>query len=213
MRLLSSAFLLTSLSFFSLASLLFFQRLHPLPAPLAFSNPHIEASTDHLTPLPTRLAIPSLQINLPIYPAKLQNRRWATSSHGVSYLSSTPLPGQPGNSILYGHNWPRLLGKLTQATSGQRLTVDFSDGTTQHFTITQLSQVVPDHTDILNPTPHSQLTLYTCTGFLDRHRLVVVAVPTDSAPDPQTSLLPLNSPSPLVSRVDTLWLTPQYSIN
>jgi sortase (surface protein transpeptidase) len=36
-----------------------------------------------------------------------------------------------------------------------------------------------DATDILNPTPTEQLTLYTCTDLAASRRLVVIARPND----------------------------------
>lgn len=43
---------------------------------------------------PQSIEIPSIAVNLPIVPAIMKGNSWETSNIGVSYLSSSPLPGQ-----------------------------------------------------------------------------------------------------------------------
>src|SRR5437763_330982 len=59
--------------------------------------------------MPNRLTISSVNIDLPILPAGIHNGAWETTTDGVSYLTASPLPGEVGNSILYGHNWQSLI--------------------------------------------------------------------------------------------------------
>lgn len=126
--------------------------------------------------MPTILRLPSLHLELPIIPAILKDYKWQATPVGVSYLVSSTLPGETGNSIMYGHNWPNLLGRLSQVKSGDTLEVYFSDGTEHTFQIEFTTIVTPDETHILNQTSDQRLTLYTCTGFLDRQRFVVTAI-------------------------------------
>src|SRR5882757_2741395 len=58
--------------------------------------------------LPTEITIKDLGINTPIYPAKVTNQHWQTTDAGASYLTTSPLPGTKGNSIIYAHNWRSL---------------------------------------------------------------------------------------------------------
>lgn len=126
--------------------------------------------------LPTRLTIQRIDIDLPIIPAQIIGKRWQTTSAGISYLSTSPLPGNPGNSVMYGHNWSNLLGSLKKAKVGDTILVTKSDGTVVSFTVHFISVVSPDESHIYGNTPDTRLTLYTCTGFLDTHRLVITAI-------------------------------------
>ena len=147
------------------------------PRRLAFAVQELPTVESGQAPQPVSLRIDSVNLVLPILPASLQEGEWETTSEGVSYLTETPVPGQPGNSVLYGHNWPNLLGKLNQLKMGDTIEIEFAEGSTQTFTVKQRHVVTPDQTHVLQPTDDTRLTLYTCTGLFDRHRLVVVATP------------------------------------
>jgi len=126
--------------------------------------------------IPKQLIIKDLGIDLPIYPAKIDQNKWEATTNGVSYLSSSTIPGEKGNSIIYGHNWTSLLGPLTRAKPGQNIGVVFSDGSKKDFSIAYISTVTPNQTSILDPSSDTRLTIYTCTGFLDSKRFVVTAI-------------------------------------
>lgn len=138
----------------------------------------VQASTqipqEVVTSLPTHLEIPSLALELPIYPAEIVGGRWQTTSEGISYLTSSPLPGDVGNSVMYGHNWPNLLGNLHNIQPGDTISVYFGSKRLD-YVVHFVSVVSPAETSIYADTPDTRLTLYTCTGFLDSKRLVVTA--------------------------------------
>jgi len=124
---------------------------------------------------PLAITLPTLKKTLPIFPAIVSKDSWQTSPSGVSYLSSSPLPGEKGNSILYGHNWPNLLGSLAKMKPGDRIEIAFSDGSIREFVVAYTTTVNPGQVEILKDSEDSRLTLYTCTGFLDSKRFVVTA--------------------------------------
>lgn len=126
--------------------------------------------------LPTRIIIKDVGIDLPIYPAKVENNTWETTENGVSYLTSSPLPGEKGNSVIYGHNWANLFGPLVNIQTGKEVDVEFADHSKKKFTVEYTSVVSPDESTILAPSNDKRITLYTCTGFLDSKRFVVVAI-------------------------------------
>jgi LPXTG-site transpeptidase (sortase) family protein len=126
---------------------------------------------------PQSIEIPSIAVNLPIVPAIMKGNSWETSNIGVSYLSSSPLPGQKGNSVMYGHNWGHLLGNLSKVKPGQSVYIVMNNGIKQKFVVEYTAVVSPSQTYIIDNTNDSRLTLYTCTGFLDSKRFVVVAKP------------------------------------
>ena len=136
-------------------------------------------SPQRISGQPESLTIPSVNISLPIYPAKITGNRWEQTTKGISFLSTSALPGNAGNSILYGHNWPNLLGPLHKVKPGQKVYVRY--GTITHsFTIHYVGVVNGDDVSVIAPTSDVRLTLYTCTGFLDQKRLVVTALRDDT---------------------------------
>jgi len=156
------------------ATYLIWQRNNP--SRLSFAIDHINYEITNGKNNPTKLIIKDLELELPIYPASLDNGKWQATTQGVSYLVSSIQPGELGNSILYGHNWPNLLGKLHKVKPGGEITIVFADASEKNFTIEYTSVVTPDQTHILNPTDDRRLTLYTCTGIFDNKRFVVTAV-------------------------------------
>ncbi len=125
---------------------------------------------------PITVIIKELKIKLPVYPTSLENEDWPTTSKGIFYLVDSAIPGEKGNSIFYGHNWPNLLGALAQAKKGQEIKVLLANGELRRFVITKINLITPDQTHVLSTTSEPFLTIYTCTGFLDRKRLIITAV-------------------------------------
>jgi LPXTG-site transpeptidase (sortase) family protein len=125
---------------------------------------------------PTRIIIRDLGIDLPLYPAKMTNNEWQTTIQGASYLISSPIPGEIGNSIIYAHDWASLFGPLLNARRGGKVEIEFTDKTRKTFVIEKTVVVPNNQTDVLAPTKDRRITLYTCTGFLDSQRFVAVAI-------------------------------------
>jgi LPXTG-site transpeptidase (sortase) family protein len=162
----SKLFLTFGFFFIFLTVLQLWQRFTPVSVSVASNL----AASD-----PSVLEIPSLHIKLPIVKATLLENHWQYTSTGVSYLTSTAIPGMPGNSVIYGHNWPNLLGRLSQIKTGAVILIYFQNGSQKKFTVSESSIVPASQTDILNSTADSRLTIFTCAGFLDSKRFVVVA--------------------------------------
>ncbi len=126
--------------------------------------------------VPVRIIIPSLKIDNGIYPAKINNGKWEVTTKGISYLLSSPVPGGSGNSILYGHNWPSILGNLSKIKPREKIEIVMSNGQKKVFIVQFTSVVDPSQTHILSQTNDNRITLYTCTGFLDSKRFVATAI-------------------------------------
>lgn len=167
-------FILLGILLFFATGFLIWQR--NTPTRLAFKLSQIKASAEKSEIVPLTISIPSLNLELPIIPAELKNGKWQATGEGVSYLISNPIPGETGNTIMYGHNWTNLLGSLPSLKPGSSIEIVYSDKTTRDFIVEFTSVVTPDQTSILNQTTDTRLTLYTCTGFLDSKRFVVTAV-------------------------------------
>lgn len=133
--------------------------------------------TDSIDAVPAEIRIDSITVNLPIVPAQIHGDDWETTSRGVSFLDSSTVPGNLGNSIMYGHNWPNLLGRLPQVKPGDLINITMSDGQVRNFVVSSIEVVDPSKNTVLDNTSDARLTIYTCTGFLDSKRFVVVAIP------------------------------------
>jgi LPXTG-site transpeptidase (sortase) family protein len=136
---------------------------------------HLVFASESSVATPIAISIESLALNLPIYPSSINEGKWETTKDGVSYLATSPLPGELGNSIIYG-NWGNLLGSLELINPGGKINIKMSSGKTLSYIVHFVTVVTPDETHIYGNTPDYRLTLYTCTGFLDSKRLVVTAI-------------------------------------
>ncbi len=151
---------------------LLFERITPRRLAFAYTKTDIQSSHAEA---PIGIVIPSIGVSLPIFPAIILSDSWPTTDKGVSYLTSSPLPGSKGNSVLYAHNWPNLLGKLPQVKPGDKITIIGENNTTSSFSVVYTATVDPSNESILAPSTDTRITLYTCTGLFDTKRFVVVA--------------------------------------
>lgn len=126
---------------------------------------------------PVFIKIRTLGISLPIIESEIVGNKWETTDKGVSFLKNSPIPGQIGNSILYGHNFPGLLGNLKKIQRGNEIEIVFDDNSSQKFVVRDFTTTKPENLHVLNQTKDRRITLYTCTGFLDSKRLIVTATP------------------------------------
>lgn len=155
-----------------LGGILLFQRF--TPQRLSFKNFEFPSAVTKIHE-GSRIVIPALNLDLEIFPASTTNNTWETTIQGVSHLSSSPIPGEKGNSILYGHNWINLLGNLTKIKLGDEIHIISSNSEKKVFIAKYINIVGPYDTEILINTDDRRITLYTCTGFLDSKRFVVTA--------------------------------------
>lgn len=148
------------------------------PSTLAFDNYTYgqETSTTAIKEMPVRIAINGVGIDAPILPARVIDGKWDVTEKGASYLTSSPIPGEDGNSVIYAHNWKNLFGPLMNVKTGQEVTVEYGDGSKKTFVVQYISEVSPNESTILAPSKDKRITLYTCSGFLDSKRFVAVAI-------------------------------------
>lgn len=148
------------------------------PLRIAFDNPGIVTNREESKKsdsLPIQIKITSQEIDLPIISQKLIGKAWQVTDKGVTYLTDSPVPGKVGNSILYGHNWTKLLGRLTKVIPGDVIDIYFENGSKKTFIVKYTQIVDPNQVSILKNTEDKRITIYTCTGFLDSKRFVIVA--------------------------------------
>ena len=134
-----------------------------------------QEQTDKEAPKPAKIYIPKLERTLDVSDGFIKDNRWTVSQTGVSYLINSGRLGEPGNVVLYGHNTKDVLGRLWMVQVGDIVEVTDSEGNTYKFEIFERKEVKPNAVEILTSADVERLTIYSCSGFLDTARFVVVA--------------------------------------
>jgi len=144
--------------------------------PVSSSLPTVDQTTFNPAFVPEQVTISSI-IDVPIVVGDYVDEKWTDSKTEAIYYagSATPLAG--GNTIIYAHNTANLFGKLKQVKVGDVVALRLSDGTIRQYQVKSTQVVDPSNVEPLQPSQTEKLTLYTCAGWLDSQRLVVVAEP------------------------------------
>lgn len=144
-------------------------------SPLSFSQKpqfEIESSEEQY---PARIIVPSLKIDLPVFPAKAEGEKWEIFEDAASYLLGSGIPGKQGNVVIYSHNKRHLFGTLLGIKKETEIKIENKKGESFSYEVFETRVVSPAQIEILLPTEESILTLYTCTGFTDSKRFIVIA--------------------------------------
>lgn len=116
----------------------------------------------------TELSITELALKIPLTQGEISDGSWSISNSSASYLT-LPTDSQP-ITLLYGHNWPRLLGPLKKVRHNMSVSLQHEGGT-EEYRVKQIEVVKPtDIEDLLSP---GNTIIYTCTGAFDSQRLVI----------------------------------------
>lgn len=173
----SRLLILSGILFLLFGFTLLYQRYSPNRLAFAADVSTISSTSSdiQIIDMPSKLVISSRGITQDIYPAEVLAKKWEVNDKGVSFLRSSTLPGEVGNSIMYGHNWTSILGNLKDVKPNDLITISFESGKEKQFIVEYVYEVKPSQIDILAQTDYPRLTIYTCSGFLDSKRLVVTA--------------------------------------
>ncbi|HUW22084.1 MAG TPA: sortase [Candidatus Bathyarchaeia archaeon] len=144
------------------------------PSPVSFAGkPALTVVKDQL--YPAHLKIASISLDLPVSQVELTASDWPLFTGSASYVLGSGIIGRPGNAIIYAHNRTNLFGRLKQVKNGDLVEITDQAGDKWHYQVSQVMTVSPKDIGVLSPTKSATLTLYTCTGYLDRQRLVIVS--------------------------------------
>lgn len=143
--------------------------------PLSFSENPVSGEQIPEEQLPSRIIIPSLKIDLPVFPAKAAETQWEIFETGASYLLGSGIPGKNGNVVIYTHNKRHLFGPILWIKKGAEIKIENKKDESFTYYVLETKTVSPQQIEVLLPTSDSSLTLYTCSGFMDSKRFVVVA--------------------------------------
>lgn len=144
---------------------------------LTFFTPRVTHERTSNEPRPINITIPAVNIDLPIIDTALSGNTWQIADNGVSHLAISGRPGESTTDILYAHNTNDRFGPIRWLSVGQTLQLTTADKKVHSYTIVQTLQVDPTATKILVDQKGETLILYTCAGFADLQRFIVIAKP------------------------------------
>lgn len=144
---------------------------------LSFFTPKIPIVVQKHFSRPIQIQIPAVHLDLPIEETVLTNNSWQIADTGASHLTISARPGENGPIIVYGHNTNDKFGPIRWLSEGQEIQLTTQDGKVHLYKIAKTLQVAPDKTSIFFSEKGETLFLYTCAGFADLQRFIVVAKP------------------------------------
>lgn len=129
-------------------------------------------------PIPDRVIIPDVKIDTKIKEAKIENGYWQVFENTASYGLGSAYLGQKGNIVIFAHAREGLFYNLKSIKEGDLVFV-YSKNKKYTYGVKTITSVYPNETKIIGPTENEILTLYTCSGFYDEKRLIIIAEPVN----------------------------------
>lgn len=180
------------------------------PAPTA-----VAPAADTVVPAAPSITIPKINVHAPVVyePSVAEASVQKALESGVDHYGNTPLPGQAGNSVIFGHssndwwepgNYKFVFVLLDKLVVGDQFSVDYNS-VRYTYEVTSSKVVPPTDLSVLAPTSNPSITLITCSPpGTSLNRLIVAAkqitpspngaVAAKPADNSQTSNLPGSSP-------------------
>ena len=126
---------------------------------------------------PVYIKIYPIGVDVAIKEAVINNGVWTIFDNAAGHLATSVGIGDKGNMVIYGHNKDSIFGPIRWIKIGARIEILGSDKKTYCYQVIKMDTVSPNDLEYVLPKDKETLTLYTCTGFLDSQRFVVVAEP------------------------------------
>lgn len=162
------------------SAVLLYNAISQLPPTVTIKAAEPQAgASDQEIHKPTKIYIPKMKRILAVSDGYYIDKRWTVAETGVSFYTDSAIPGH-GNSVLYGHNRKGILGGLWRVDSGDYIYLILANGHFVKYQVSEEKEIKPTQVEILAKTSDSRLTLYTCSGFLDTARFVVVGNQVES---------------------------------
>lgn len=140
----------------------------PTPTPTNFALTGGQSNNSPITQSSFSLNLKPINIDIPITKAQIQDGQWIVPDNSVSMYS------QNGNTVIYGHDWPNLLGKLSTLKDGDEIQIQTKQKV-QSYKIDQVYIVSPDDLSVLDTDKKGLLFIYTCAGADDNRRFIIRA--------------------------------------
>lgn len=123
---------------------------------------------------PLRVVIPSLNIDLPVKESKIINGYWEVFPDSAGFGLGSAYPEENGNQVIFAHARIGLFEPLKNIKTGDKITV-FTKNKWFTYQVSEIKEVLPSQTEVIAATSEPILTLYTCTGYSDSKRLIVIS--------------------------------------
>ncbi len=106
-----------------------------------------------------RLMVPRLGLSVPVVEGDGTEQLRLAAGH----VSNTPLPGEPGNSVIAGHR-DTVFYDLRKIEAGDKM--EFADADNVHkYRVSSTRIVAPEDVSVMNKADGRRLTLVTCYPF------------------------------------------------
>ena len=124
--------------------------------------------------IPERIMIPQLSLDLEVKKANIVNGYWEVFEDKAGWGMGSGIPGQVGNQVIFAHAREGLFLPLQSIKEGTKLYVLTKNGWFG-YEVRDIKEVYPNQIEVIGETADETLTLYTCSGFADSKRLIVIA--------------------------------------
>lgn len=128
--------------------------------------------------LSRRIIIPSLSIDLKVEKSEIINGYWEVFEDKAGWGTGSGVSGIDGNQVIFAHARDGLFLPLKDVKEGMVIYILTDEGW-YSYEVKEIKEVFPNETEVIAPTTDETLTLYTCSGFNDSKRLIVVAKPLE----------------------------------
>ncbi|MCX7928207.1 MAG: sortase [Patescibacteria group bacterium] len=124
--------------------------------------------------IPQKILIPDLKLNVNVQVSFVKSGYWEVFDDKAGWGVGSAYPGEIGNVVIFGHAKDNLFGNLKYIKKGDSVFV-LTNKTWFEYKVDDVLEVLPTDTKIIAPSSEEKkLTLYTCSGYKDSKRLVVV---------------------------------------
>jgi len=128
---------------------------------------------------PVEVAIPAVNLMLPVQETRVINNTWTIAPDAVSHLNESANPTESGPIILYAHNTNEAFGPIKWLSRGEKITVKTADQKTYTYSIVETIITDPQELSVFFKRKQETLYLFTCDGFADLQRFIIVAEPVN----------------------------------
>lgn len=119
--------------------------------------------------VPVHLQISAVHMDLGVKTGSFHRStgKWDIDSENAFFATHTATP------LIYGHNITAIFEPLSKVAKGDKLTLEYADGTKKNFSYSGTRFVKPDDASVLTEHNLNTVILLTCSGlFSDSRRLV-----------------------------------------
>lgn len=124
--------------------------------------------------MPIKIVIPSVNIDLDVGRAKNVNGYWEVFADKAGWGDGSAVPGKIGNQVIFAHARKGLFLPLHSIKLDDIIYI-LTDSKWFLYKVKEIKEVYPGETEVIAPSNEEILTLYTCSGFNDAKRLIVIS--------------------------------------